>query len=489
MPIMLVLTFGTYRQFIFEFTLKSRVKLAKFFQEHSFNYDPNSTEALEVNHDVLFREGTHNKAVTFTPRLLLVDLKGSLKYLPEEGNLYTDNTLNLENVPEWNVDNIEVMKSEEIPVPEYQKILIENGKAENLQGELKSTISSWPDFMYTRYHPRSINVIKNYEYHDDISSLDTFTAGLELWNGAFFEDDFCDKIRNYVEECNNCQGFQSLFDTTDGFCGLNVKLMEHVEDEYSKALIALPLIPPKIKNFQFADEAMSESIRIMNIAFSYAKLSEHSSLFIPLSTMERGWRTISNPRSFPNISFDNASLYHTSAILATFFDTMSLQYRLKDPCVDRFLGSFCAELNVYNRKMCGAKMAFPFPMNEKEDLIDFLDRFEGELMQNLSPCTSIGENRIIQSVTLRGIDENRLKRPIKSARNQMKMSAYKCTSVSEMLQLYCQCNFHGSLTHASAFDTRMNILAPFPKEFFDAKLTKDGFLKEFSDDLIEGKKI
>ena len=41
--------------------------------------------------------GRHNKTVTFTPRMLLVDLKGSLKYIKESGNLYTENQIEMNN--------------------------------------------------------------------------------------------------------------------------------------------------------------------------------------------------------------------------------------------------------------------------------------------------------------------------------------------------------------------------------------------------------
>ena len=46
-------------------------------------------EILEIDNDVLYREGiTINKEVTYTPRLIAVDLKGSLGALPECGELY-----------------------------------------------------------------------------------------------------------------------------------------------------------------------------------------------------------------------------------------------------------------------------------------------------------------------------------------------------------------------------------------------------------------
>ena len=62
-------------------------------QESGFVYQQGQTsqrdEILEIDHDVLYREGkTLNKELTFTPRLISVDLKGSLGSLPECGELY-----------------------------------------------------------------------------------------------------------------------------------------------------------------------------------------------------------------------------------------------------------------------------------------------------------------------------------------------------------------------------------------------------------------
>lgn len=422
--------------------------------------------------------------------MLLVDLKGSLKYLQEDGNLYNNNQLELNNPEnkvldqvrgtiEWN-DEIEVMESEEAPVPSYQKTLMETGVAEGEEFNLKDTISNWPDFMYTRYHPRSINIVKSYEYRDDLSTLDTFSAGTGLWNGAFFEDDFCDKIRNYIEESDNCQGFQTFFDAIDGFAGVSIKCLEYLQDEYSKSILAIPLIPPRTKNFQFADESMSDSIRVINIGYSYAKLAEYSSLFVPLSTMGRGWRNIGEARSFPYVKYDTDNIYHSSSILASFLDTMSLRYRLKDSSFHSFLPNFCSELSIYNRRMCGAKIAFPFPMDEKEDLINFLDRCDNaELFQSLSPGIKIGTDRIVQSVTLRGVPKSRLKKPLEKAKEQMRMAAYKCTSISEMLQLYFQCNTYSSLSHVTAVQSPLRVQSPFPRELFDNRLAQNGFVREF----------
>lgn len=484
-----VLTSGMRRYAVNQRLMLNKLSMC-YFQEHSFNYDPNQ-EASEVNHDVLFREGRFFKNVTFTPRMLLLDCKGSLKYVQESGNLYTNSVpINRNNteadileqvrhIIDWDESNIEVMETEEIPMTEYQKSLMDVDGSDQKEFDLKSSVQNWPDFMFTRYHPRSINIIKEYEYHDDISTLDTFSAGMQLWNNSYFEDDYCDKIRMYTEECDQSQGFQTIFDAVDGFSGVAVKCMEHLEDEYSKSILAFPLIPNRVKNFQFSDDGMSETIRLVNIAFSFAKVSEHSNLLIPLSTMERGWRTIGEPYKYPNILNDPENLYHSSSILSSFIDTMSLPYRLRETTSQSYLANFCAQLNVYGRKMCGGKIALPLPMHEKEDLIEFLDKFDGELMQSVSPNVKIGTDRIIQTVTMRGLPKTRLKKPFDKAAEQMKMSAYKCTSISEMLQLYFQCNTYASMSNVTAVESPLKIKSPFPKEFFDTRFVPHGFLKEF----------
>ena len=90
-------------------------------QESGFVYKDDNTpgvnqseDLLEIDNDVLYREGvTINKEVTYTPRLIAVDLKGSLGALPECGDLYGKITIPKEeslssrsrrnpNMPIWN---------------------------------------------------------------------------------------------------------------------------------------------------------------------------------------------------------------------------------------------------------------------------------------------------------------------------------------------------------------------------------------------------
>jgi hypothetical protein len=364
--------------------------------------------------------------------MLFVDLNGTLKHIPDDGGLYSDVNFyqnkpvrkanagdgddseedeyleSLKGSVEW--DKVEVMKKDAILKPEFQQDLDKaDVEMSNNDYNLKETVNNWPDFLYTRYHPRSINIVQQYECSETENPIDTFTNGYEVWKNRQFDDDFCDKIRAYVEECERCQGFQNLFDCTDGFGGMSIKCLEHLSDEYSKPVFSMPLISPKTLQFKNCDAPMSDSIRLVNIALSYVHLNEYSSLFVPLSTMERGWRTVGQPRKFPWVNYDEQNLYQTSAILATYLDTISSRYRLKDCGSD--LSGLCSDMNGYGRKMTAAGLALPFQMNSSEDLIDCLDGKTSEsLFTQLSPNSSVGSDRVIQSMCVRGLSDKRLKR-------------------------------------------------------------------------------
>lgn len=425
--------------------------------------------------------------MTFTPRLLLVDLSGSLKHLPEDGALYSTNPQSssenaLSSIQKdifWEEDGIEVVHSDpNTEKPEFQRDLDDpEVNMEEKEYNLSENVSTWTDFLYSRYHPRSINVIRDYKHADERDSLDTFSNGKLLWNTEPFQDEFSDRIRQYVEECDFLQGFQNIFDISNGFSGLSLSCMEYLNEEYSKSILAVPVFTPKSVTYENADEAMSNAIRIVNIALTYNSLTEHSSMFLPLSLNGREWKTPGESRKFPQLTYKSDNLYETSSILATYLDTLTLKYRFKNAA--SHLPGFCSDLTNYGRKLTAGALALPFQMQSEEDLIDCLDKFEGDLFTQISPNTQIGTDYVVQSAFVRGIPKNRLKKPMQSANLQMRMAAYRCDNVSEMFQLYFQCKNHASLAHVAAMPTAMATKLPFPHEMFDSKMNLDGFLADF----------
>lgn len=212
-------------------------------------------------------------------------------------------------------------------------------------------------------------------------------------------------------------------------------------------------------------------------------------MILPLSTMSNCWRKLATPRQFSNFEYDPHNLYETSAILATYLDTISLRYRVNESIDSCNLSGFCSDLTNYGRKLVAAGLELPFKMLQDEELIECLDRFDGKMFTQLSPNSNVGTDRIVQSICVRGIPENRLKstKPTK-VEKQRKMAAFSCGSVSEMFQMYFQCSNYASLAHVVALQKGMPTQKPYPVDLF-SYLTQTGFINEFESEASKVNKI
>lgn len=423
--------------------------------------------------------------------MLLIDHKSALCHMPADGGLYTANPATVATEAAdlsecdtlWEPDRVEVLRDDAIEKPEYQADLdTNNDMVADKEYDFQQNARSWTDFVCARYHPRTINVLPLMNARNEETAFDSYSRGAQTWREQYFDDDFGDRIRLYIEECNNCQGFQALFDCSDAYSGLATKIFEHIQDEYGKTMFTVPIFSPQqINAGANAPDALCDSIRVVNTALAYTHLVESSSLILPLSTMSHSWRKLCAPRRFPGFAYDPHNLHETSAILATYLDAISLRYRCSETIDSCHLANFCSDLTNNGRKLAGAAMAMPFPMVADQDLIDCLDQSVGGFFTSMSPHTKIGTDYIVQNVCVRGIAEDRLKnvRVQRVVDRQSKMAAYRCGSVSEMFQLYFQCSMHASLSNVIAFDKGMPTKQPYPVGLFGERYNAIGNLHEF----------
>jgi len=147
------------------------------------------------------------KQVTFTPRLLIADLKGTLGYLNEQGSLY--NTESSDNQLLWDSTKLEIAKAEPSPKTPFIQKLNELDKAVDSETyNFESDVKSWVDYLLPLFHPKTVTVIKQYSHNCTQQPFNIFTYGRDLWRVEQFSDNFMDRIRSYVEECDLMQGFQ-----------------------------------------------------------------------------------------------------------------------------------------------------------------------------------------------------------------------------------------------------------------------------------------
>ncbi|EMP28002.1 28S ribosomal protein S29 [Chelonia mydas] len=188
----------------------------------------------EICPDVLHRAGrTLGRQETYTPRLILMDLKASLNSLKEEGCLYgdmkRDTSVAWEARPLMETSVPELFLSVKVYVSQLPKQLHVSQKGHQLEG----SVQVWSDYLRVHLHPRSIFMIRQYNYDGESSQLEAFGQGESLLHNSTYLEELEDRLHFYVEECDYLQGFQILCDLNNGFSGVGAKVTELLHDEYS----------------------------------------------------------------------------------------------------------------------------------------------------------------------------------------------------------------------------------------------------------------
>lgn len=145
--------------------------------------------------------------------MVLVDLKGSLKHSSPSGELYSDpKPFDLMDPSDesilWDSSSVQTVAEPKLEKPQFLNDLAQQTEVETAVTKnynFIETVETWTDFMYSRYHPRSVHILNEYEHSTKENAFDCFTSGASTWKTDDFQDNYCDKIRQYIEECNSCQ--------------------------------------------------------------------------------------------------------------------------------------------------------------------------------------------------------------------------------------------------------------------------------------------
>ncbi|KAJ8968267.1 hypothetical protein NQ317_008897 [Molorchus minor] len=208
------------------------------------------------------------------------------------------------------------------------------------------------------------------------------------------------------------------------------------------------------------NQSLNDSVRILNIILGFGAFNEYSSLFIPLSTENKGWRQPTF-RKFDLLDYEHDLPYHSSAILASALDTFTLKYRLKE--TNFSIADLCTDLNRYERRAAAASLHLPFPFDDDSTLLECLDNWQGPLSQSITPNCEIGSKNLMQYITLRGIKEEKLKQPPHLAKKQINLPAYACDTITEMLNLYLAYSTEYSASNVTVVCKPLNTQTPFPQ--------------------------
>nr|ACO10413.1 misato homolog 1 [Caligus rogercresseyi] len=290
-----------------------------------------------TNPNVLFREGQSlNKEVTFTPRLISVDLKGGLGALPRYGELYSVEEKD-GHVQLWEGDIRKENRSE----AEDEKDVDETEVASLGNYEF------WSDYLVPRLHPNSNVVLEEFQKGNTLRPFDIFGLGTRADENE--EESTFESIRFFAEETDHLSGFHFLSDADSGFGGLAHKIKDHFLDEYPrKSILSFPTWPSLYSEpSDVPFSPLRNPTRFLNISLSLYYLHE-SSLLTPLSLNPGYFPLPKKPSSIPGMGIDHLSLYQSSALLASAIDTLSLPWRLKSNPAPTF--EFVDALSIRGRK-------------------------------------------------------------------------------------------------------------------------------------------
>ncbi|KAM9496034.1 protein misato homolog 1 [Clarias gariepinus] len=474
-------------------------------QDASLCYDPD-VPPDELRSDVLFREGLTQKGhVTYTPRLIALDLKGSLQTLKQEGLLYATEQDNSTFTWQGDLDTHVEAPAErnpflrELDSLDTEELLAEptfsnpsassknhsscsggsvametvNSRLERTQRayRLEGSVRVWSDFLRLHLHPRTISIISQYNHDGEAARLEAFGQGEALLQGSVLEE-LEDKLHFFIEECDYLQGFQVLCDISDGFSGLGSKVTELLQDSYSgRGILTWGVAPVSHPE----SSPIKEVYHMMNCALGMMHMANHSSMFCPLTLRGGLGRKPAPPTTFPLLSYDPSLWYHSGSVLALALDTLTVSYRLRQNSAPMW--QLADALTVSGRKVVCAYGSVPFPMMHGSRLPDALNSCGDTLpWRPLSGCPEQGTGRCFgQSVTLRGLEGRSLVSSL--APGTEPHSILHCAqSGEEVLNMYLRTHYPSTPLAVQLLSSPSKLTPPFP-QIFSPKLDSQGLLQ------------
>ncbi|XP_029022301.1 protein misato homolog 1 isoform X2 [Betta splendens] len=468
-------------------------------QDASLSYEP-ETSPSEIQSDVVFREGqTMGGHVTYTPRLIAMDVKGSLRTLRQEGSLYDAGKdtsavtwegnlmMHKESPPEKNffledldkldkggiLTEADFSSSSQPQCPGSMSVdTVNNQLARVQQGyRLEGSVNVWSDFLRIHLHPRTISVIHQYNHDGEAHRLEAFGQGEALLQGLVLED-LEDRLHFFVEECDYLQGFQVLCDLADGFAGLGSKVTEILQDSYGgRGILTWGLAPVSHPN----TTPVKELYRLLNCTLGTVHLASHSSFFCPLTLRGGLGRQPPSPTAFPYLNYDPSLWYHSSSVLALALDALTVPYRMRNNSVPMW--QLADTLAVSGRKVVAAYSAVPFPMMHGSSLPDALSLCTDVLpWQPLSACPEAGDGRCYgQWATFKGFEGQRLISSLAPG-TIPPTPLHSLHSGEDVLTSYIRSFCPTAPLAVQLVSTPSKLTPPFP-QIFDQALDAQGFLQ------------
>lgn len=425
-------------------------------QESCFSYNPNFQSG--INHDALFRESSHRSKSTYTPRLVILDDSEALGFLSREGCYkISENTtaeengeaevLVTDNKRERNEFISDVIKEKQISEQDSNSssFLMKNSY------DLDDNIVSWSDYVITEFNNKTVVTLpQNTDYYDGYDKFIDYQSGISLWNRTLLHEDIEENTRFFMEEADNFQGFQVLFDGDNGYSGISSGCLELLHDEYhKKVILAVPVLYTDLSvNDDVVTQHRKKSKKIYSLTSGLSVSAQYCNLITPMSHIFDPWGKTPRTRVLNNIQYRQDLMYHTSAVLAAALDLFTLPCRLQNKSSS--LHSLATSISYYGRSVAAVGLKLPLPIERGGNEFSSIEKVTGNFFDSLTPYVEIQpENIDVQSVSAKGLGKNQIN--------------YNPESVNEFLKLYLYNNFPRVLSSVGSCRSRFRVPRTFPK--------------------------
>ncbi|CAI0553791.1 unnamed protein product [Linum tenue] len=356
---------------------------ANFVGSHYWNFqdellgladDPDSDPAFAnhqqyLNMDVLYRTGeTHKGIPTYTPRLVSIDLQGSLGSLSSRGSLYNEEASSSSVVPTWCMicrsGSVFTSTSgvreknlflQSLYEEEHDRLGSTTGKSEShreisdkdIVESLENGVQFWTDFSKTHYHPQSLYQLSGLWV--DPMEFDNYGIGKDVFSESSRGDEISERLRFFTEESDHIQGFQFIADDSGGFSALSADLLESIVDDYPSTPVVLYTVRGPAYQVNPRDRKRTVSSNIHD-AISFSRLSSLSKLIVPL-----GLPSLSTSKACSFLQIKDEKPYHSSAVYAAAIHSIGLPFRMDTlgPTVSSSYASGALDVNGMIQTLAG----------------------------------------------------------------------------------------------------------------------------------------
>ncbi|XP_027907725.1 protein misato homolog 1 isoform X2 [Vigna unguiculata] len=324
---------------------------ANFVGSHFWNFqdellglagDPSADSVFknqDLNMDVLYRTGETQQGIpSYTPRLVSINLRGSLGSMNSHGTLYTEVASTSRDVVTWtgrvSTQASEPLKRnlflqrlyEEEEKPNINEIPGSNNDSQNEYEDkdvvecLENGVKFWTDYSKVHYHPRSLYELDG--VWANIEEFNNYGIGRDSFTWAAQGEEISDRLRFFVEECDHIQGFQFIVDDSGGFSAIAAEFLENIVDEYTNIPVLLYAVQGSGShtNLQSRKRTVSE---VLHDSISFSRLSTYSKLIVPV-----GLPSLSKSKASRFLHIEDAKHFHSSAIYAAALHSISLPFRM-----------------------------------------------------------------------------------------------------------------------------------------------------------------